>query len=88
MSLAVKLQCNLLSSAGLVNVSMVRSETITDLMMIEGVNCQAWLSGEIFLQCYAKDSPSEDVMQCICRSAFLVCRVSSKGVHILKLPQS
>ncbi|KAL6713553.1 APC5 protein [Lecanora helva] len=37
-----------------------------------GVNCQAWLSGELFLQCYAKHSPVEDVIHCVCRSSFLL----------------
>ncbi len=41
-----------------------------------GVSCQAWLIGELFLQCYAKQSPVEDVVHCICRSAFLVGLVS------------
>lgn len=34
--------------------------------------CQSWLSGELFLQCYAEESPVEDVVHAICKSAFLV----------------
>lgn len=42
------------------------------LTVQKGVSCQAWLSGELFLRCYAKNSPIEDVVHSICRSAFLV----------------
>ncbi|KAK3172503.1 hypothetical protein OEA41_005825 [Lepraria neglecta] len=41
-----------------------------------GVSCQAWVYGELFLQCYASPSPVEDVVHCICKSAFLL---SQKG---------
>ncbi len=37
-----------------------------------GVTCQSWLSGELFLQCYADESPVEDVVHATCKSAFLV----------------
>ena len=37
-----------------------------------GVTCQAWLSGELFLQCYAENSPVEDMVHTLCRSAFLL----------------
>ena len=37
-----------------------------------GVSCQAWLVGEIYLQCYSDQSPVEDLVHCICRSSFLV----------------
>ena len=42
------------------------------LAFTAGVTCQAWLYGELFLQCYASPSPVEDVVHCICKSAFLV----------------
>jgi hypothetical protein len=41
---------------------------------MKGVSCQAWLYGELFIQCYATLSPNEDVMNCLCRSAFLVSK--------------
>ncbi|KAK4693972.1 anaphase-promoting complex subunit 5, partial [Lecanoromycetidae sp. Uapishka_2] len=41
-----------------------------------GVTCQSWLSGEIFLQCYVKDSPVEDIVHAVCKAAFLL---SQKG---------
>lgn len=42
------------------------------LISATGVSCQAWLCGELFLQCYTDQSPVEDVLHCICKSAFLV----------------
>ncbi|KAF6222916.1 hypothetical protein HO133_000967 [Letharia lupina] len=39
-----------------------------------GVSCQAWLSGELFLQCYTDQSPVEDVVHCVCRSALLLAQ--------------
>ena len=59
-----------------------------DFAFVKGVYCQAWLSGELFLQCYAKNSPAEDVMQCICRSAFLVRQILFNNDRILKVWQS
>ncbi|SLM38451.1 Tetratricopeptide-like helical domain [Lasallia pustulata] len=35
-----------------------------------GVTSLAWSYGEIFLQCYADQSPVEDVLNCICKSAY------------------
>lgn len=39
-----------------------------------GVSCQAWLSGELFLECYKDKSPMEDVVHCICKSALLLAQ--------------
>ncbi|MCJ1260973.1 Anaphase-promoting complex subunit 5 [Lobaria immixta] len=39
-----------------------------------GVTCQSWLSGELFLRCYANQSPIEDVMHCVCKSAYLLAQ--------------
>ena len=45
-----------------------------------GLISQAWLSGELFLQCYAKQSPLEDVVHCTCRSAIMVGPTQSEIV--------
>ena len=37
-----------------------------------GVSCQSWLYGELFQQCYADQSPAEDILHSGCRNAFLV----------------
>ncbi|CAO1600026.1 APC5 protein [Xanthoria calcicola] len=39
-----------------------------------GVGCQAWSYCELFLQCYAGQSPSEDVIQIQCKSAYMLAR--------------
>ncbi|KAL8862317.1 MAG: hypothetical protein Q9178_001326 [Gyalolechia marmorata] len=39
-----------------------------------GVGCQAWNYCELFLHCYAGQSPSEDVIQTQCRSAHILAR--------------
>ncbi|KAL8675261.1 MAG: hypothetical protein Q9168_000382 [Polycauliona sp. 1 TL-2023] len=39
-----------------------------------GVGCQAWSYCELFLQCYAGQSPSEDVIQFQCKSASMLAR--------------
>ncbi|KAL9132294.1 MAG: hypothetical protein Q9175_006534 [Cornicularia normoerica] len=41
---------------------------------LAGISCQAWLSGELFLQCYTDQSPVEDVVHCICKSALLLAQ--------------
>ncbi|KAI4248441.1 MAG: hypothetical protein L6R40_001001 [Gallowayella cf. fulva] len=39
-----------------------------------GIGCQAWSYCELFLHCYTGQSPSEDVIQTQCRSAYLLAR--------------
>ncbi|MCJ1367712.1 Anaphase-promoting complex subunit 5 [Acarospora aff. strigata] len=39
-----------------------------------GVTQLAWSYGETFLQCYASQSPKEDVLKCICRGSELLAR--------------
>lgn len=44
-----------------------------------GVSCQAWLYGELFLHCYVDQSPAEDILQVVCRSAYLVRFLAALG---------
>ncbi|KAL8733624.1 MAG: hypothetical protein Q9166_002034 [cf. Caloplaca sp. 2 TL-2023] len=39
-----------------------------------GVSCQAWSYCELSLQCYPRQSPSEDVIQTQCKSAYILAR--------------
>lgn len=74
MLLAARCRCNHPFSGDLVCIlssEKLQSQLLT-LKLRAGVSCQAWLTGEIFLQCYSDQSPVEDVVHCICKSALLV----------------
>lgn len=74
MLLVARCRCNHPFSEDLVRAlssENLLSHTLT-LNLGTGVSCQAWLSGELFLQCYTDQSPVEDVVHCICKSALLV----------------
>lgn len=74
MLLAAKCQCNHPSLADLVCILSFQSLLDSHLTrkLRAGVSCQAWLYGELFLQCYANLSPVEDVVHCVCKSALMV----------------
>ncbi|KAL8873489.1 MAG: hypothetical protein Q9198_007015 [Flavoplaca austrocitrina] len=63
------------------NVTKNTTEAYGGLMLMQssiferlGVACQAWSYCELFLQCYAEQSPSEDVIQIQCKSAYILAR--------------
>lgn len=47
-----------------------------------GVTCQSWMHGELFLHCYAIQSPVEDVLHCVCKNAYLVGYIDTSGMLI------
>ncbi|KAL8659686.1 MAG: hypothetical protein Q9226_000311 [Calogaya cf. arnoldii] len=63
------------------NVTKNINEAYGGLMLMQssifdrlGVGCQAWSYCELLLQCYAGQSPSEDVIQTQCKSAYMLAR--------------
>ncbi|KAL8922205.1 MAG: hypothetical protein Q9172_003666 [Xanthocarpia lactea] len=70
-----------ITKASHLNVTKNITEGYGGLMLMQssifdrlGVGCQAWNYCELFLQCYAGQSPSEDVIQTQCRSAHILAR--------------
>ncbi|MCJ1370130.1 anaphase promoting complex subunit 5 [Loxospora ochrophaea] len=66
-----------ITKASHLNLTKNITNSIGSQMMIQsslfsrlGVNYLAWSYGEMFLQCYANISPVEDVLHCMCKSAY------------------
>ena len=66
------MQSSIFSRLGRARQAVVKDELDIGAKKRIGVNCQAWSCGEHFLQCYAAQSPIEDVIHCICKSAYSV----------------
>ncbi|MCJ1230296.1 Anaphase-promoting complex subunit 5 [Toensbergia leucococca] len=64
------MQSSIFSRLGRARQAVVKDELDIGAKKRIGVNCQAWSCGEHFLQCYAAQSPIEDVIHCICKSAY------------------
>ena len=85
MLLAARCRCNHLFLGELVFVlsSITLLSHVFMLNPRAGVSRQAWLSGELFLRCYADLSPIEDVVHCICKSALLVGMPNMSDIRLL-----
>ncbi|KAL8681501.1 MAG: hypothetical protein Q9186_002387 [Xanthomendoza sp. 1 TL-2023] len=77
----VSLAFESIAKASHLNVTKNIPEAYGGLMLMQssifdrlGIACQAWSHCELFLQCYARQSLSEDVIQTQCLSAFMLAR--------------